>query len=701
MQFSQHPSHKGRAWRDRIAGRIITIGGLTVLVTLAVLIWHLLYVTTPLLLSPSLKPVKSWSVPQTEELLLLEDLSAGRAILSMAGDCQLNLYQSGESGASQLELLKTMPQPCQLSTKALHQGGERYLFQLGTDGLVRMERLIRVAQRIERIQELSFLVKPVVPEVIQRWQVALSERWLAVALRSDKQWHIHWVSRDRPLQNFTQELDGDGNVLLLPSVTTALWYKDNQAIFTSPDSHQRITTKHPIETADAFLDHKAVLMGLQGGEVQKWSSFNQRGQFVYQQIYTLPDTLSIKQMQMISGRDLGVILTHKHELLLFLGSTGEILQRQPLNKAVQSFFVTGNKLFLQHQQNIEQWQIENASSIVSFESLWSKVWYHGYEEPDTIWQSTTSADNAQAKYSLVPLVIGSLKAALFALMVAIPLALGAAIYTAYFVPDSLRNWLKPGIEMLEAVPSVVIGFIAAIWLIPVVEDRLLAIVLFLWGLPVGLIISAFLQKPISRWLSLKWQSGWELIMAIPLVLLVAWLAFLLGADLQDWLWPQGWFAENQTYSSKNALVVALALGVAIVPSIYSLAEDAIYEVPTHLRQASFALGATRAQTLRYVVLVAAYPGIFSSVMLGLSRAFGETMIVLMVTGNTPVADWDPFSGLRALTANIAIELPEAEVNSIHYRILFFTALLLFAFTFVINTLAELIRGRLRRHYQNV
>ncbi|GGD66000.1 ABC transporter permease subunit [Lacimicrobium alkaliphilum] len=701
MQLSQQQSHKGRAWRDKMAGRIITVGGLTVLVTLAVLIWHLLYVTSPLLLTPSLKSVNSWSVPQNEQLLLLEDVSAGRTVLSMAEDCQLNLYQAKAPRSSDMELLKTLPQSCQVSTRALHHGGERYLFQLGGDGLIRMERLIRVAQRIERMQELSFLVKPALPEVIQHWQVALSQRWLTVAIQSDQQWHIHWVSRDRPLDNFTQELDGSGRLLLLPSVKSALWYEDNQAVFTSPDSSQRIVTQQPIETVTAFPDHKAVLIGLEGGEVQKWSSFNQQGQFVYQQIYTLPEQVSIRQMQMFSGKDLGVILSHEQELLLFLGSTGEILQRHTLDKPARGFFLSGNKLFVHHNSSIEQWHIDHASSIVSFESLWEKVWYHGYEEPDYIWQSTTSADTAQAKYSLVPLVVGSLKAALFALMVAIPLALGAAIYTAYFVPDSLRSWLKPGIEMLEAVPSVVIGFIAAIWLVPVVEHHMLAIVLFLWGLPVGLIISAFLQKPVSRWFSLKWQSGWELIMAVPLVLLIAWLAFESGGSLQQWLWPQGWFTDSHTYSSKNALVVALALGLAIVPSIYSLAEDAIYEVPSHLRQASFALGATRAQTLRYVVLVAAYPGIFSSVMLGLSRAFGETMIVLMVTGNTPVADWDPFSGLRALTANIAIELPEAEVNSIHYRILFFTALLLFAFTFVINTLAELIRGRLRRHYQNV
>ena len=155
-------------------------------------------------------------------------------------------------------------------------------------------------------------------------------------------------------------------------------------------------------------------------------------------------------------------------------------------------------------------------------------------------------------------------------------------------------------------------------------------------------------------------------------------------------------AVAQTSVGKTTIVVAIALGIAISPSIYSLAEDAISSVPDELKQASFALGATRLQTLHNVVLYVATPGILAAVMLGFGRAFGETMIVLMVTGNTPIASWSLLEGLRALTANLAIELPEADVNSTHYQILFLTAGILFAFTFVVNTIAELLRQRLRR-----
>jgi phosphate transport system permease protein len=142
--------------------------------------------------------------------------------------------------------------------------------------------------------------------------------------------------------------------------------------------------------------------------------------------------------------------------------------------------------------------------------------------------------------------------------------------------------------------------------------------------------------------------------------------------------------------------VAIALGIAISPTIFSLAEDAIEAVPEGLKRASFALGATRLQTLKNVVLKTAFPGIVAALMLGLGRAFGETMIVLMVTGNTPVADWDLLASLRAMTANLAIELPESEVDSAHYRVLFLTAFLLFLFTFVVNTIAEILRVRSRK-----
>ncbi|HET6592038.1 MAG TPA: ABC transporter permease subunit, partial [Xanthomonadales bacterium] len=201
-------------------------------------------------------------------------------------------------------------------------------------------------------------------------------------------------------------------------------------------------------------------------------------------------------------------------------------------------------------------------------------------------------------------------------------------------------------------------------------------------------------------------EGWEPLLLIPpllgLVVLAMWLgdpvqSLLFGGDLRTWLSNEA----GISYDQRNALVVGCAMGFAVIPTIFSIAEDAVFGVPKSLSDGSLALGATPWQTLLFVVLPTASPGIFSALMIGLGRAVGETMIVLMATGNTPIMDWNLFEGMRTLAANIAVEMPESEVNSSHYRILFLAALVLFLFTFVVNTGAELVRQRLREKYSSL
>jgi phosphate transport system permease protein len=151
-----------------------------------------------------------------------------------------------------------------------------------------------------------------------------------------------------------------------------------------------------------------------------------------------------------------------------------------------------------------------------------------------------------------------------------------------------------------------------------------------------------------------------------------------------------------TYIQRNALIVGFAMGFAIIPLIYTIAEDALSSVPDHLRSASLGAGATRWQTTTRIVVPTAMSGLFSAVMIGLGRAVGETMIVLMAAGNTPIMDWNIFKGFRTLSANLAVELPEAEQGSTHFRVLFLTALALFAITFAVNTVADWVRQRFRR-----
>jgi phosphate transport system permease protein len=220
------------------------------------------------------------------------------------------------------------------------------------------------------------------------------------------------------------------------------------------------------------------------------------------------------------------------------------------------------------------------------------------------------------------------------------------------------------------------------------------------------LLAAYLWHRLPSSLRGRLPDGWEAALLIPVVALTTWFALgispmvehaLFGGDMPHWLQTKMGIGFDQ----RNSLVVGMAMGFAVIPTIFSIAEDAIFAVPKHLTNGSLALGATPWQTLVRVVLLTASPGLFSAVMMGVGRAVGETMIVLMATGNTPVMDMSIFQGMRTLSANIAVEMPESEVNSTHYRVLFLAALVLFLFTFLFNTGAELIRQRLRAKYSSL
>ena len=357
-------------------------------------------------------------------------------------------------------------------------------------------------------------------------------------------------------------------------------------------------------------------------------------------------------------------------------------------------------------KNIYFWKLDNKHPEVSVKSLWQEVWYEGYPKPDYIWQSSASNNDFEPKYSLTPLVFGTLKAAFYAMLVAIPLALMGAIYSAYFMTPIMRQYVKPTVELMGALPTVILGFLAGLWLAPTLEENLAGFFLMFMLLPVGVMAFAYAWYNLPARILEKIPEGWEAAILIPVILLTGWFAFaisvpletaLLGETLRDWFkneWGIG-------YDQRNSLVVGMAMGFAVIPTIFSIAEDAIFSVPKHLTVGSLALGATTWQTMTRVVLLTASPGIFSAVMIGLGRAVGETMIVLMATGNTPVMDLSVFQGLRTLAANIAVEMPESQVDSTHYRVLFLAALVLFLFTFVFNTLAEIIRQRLREKYSSL
>ncbi len=244
----------------------------------------------------------------------------------------------------------------------------------------------------------------------------------------------------------------------------------------------------------------------------------------------------------------------------------------------------------------------------------------------TSWQPVSRVP----KYGLLPLVMGSFKVTLLAILIAGPIAILAALFTASFAPKWSKEIIKPSIEILAGFPSVVIGFFALVILATLMQD--------LFGYQYRL----------------------------------------------------------------NVFVGGVAMSLAVIPIIYTVAEDALTAVPKYLTEASLALGATKWQTAAFVTLPAATPGVFAAVLLGFGRAFGETMIVLMATGNAALLSLNFLEPIRTMSATIGAEMAEVVFGDTHYNVLFLLGAILFIFTFTLNAVAEIfIRQRLMKRFKGM
>ena len=378
---------------------------------------------------------------------------------------------------------------------------------------------------------------------------------------------------------------------------------------------------------------------------------------------------------------------------------------EPLSTAAYSPKGDG-VLFVTADGSVYDYGLDNPHPETTIKTLFGKVWYESYPKPTYTWQSTGGTDDFEPKLSLIPLIFGTLKATLYAMIFAIPLAILGAIYTSQFAHPKIRNIIKPTVEIMAALPSVVIGFIAGLWLAPLMKDVLVEFIIMLVLLPVLIIFFVYFFDKLPRKITDPFKHGYEVFLMIPIVIVSVFICYYIGkavtdsvfgGDVQNWLYT----VLDIKYDQRNSIVVGIAMAFAVMPIIFTITEDSLASVPAHLTSASLALGASRWQTAVKVILPAASPGIFSAVMIGFGRAVGETMIVLMATGNTPIMDWSIFNGMRTLSANIAVEIPEAPHGGTLYRTLFLSGLLLFMMTFVVNTIAELVRQRLRKKYASL
>ena len=733
-----------REFKDRLARVVVTGGGIMVIVAIVLIFFYLLYVVVPLFNSAELRSENQFSQVPTKNVHLTLD-EYNEVALSLDENASLRFFDAHNgSEISTVEL----PVPPSNTVSSFSAGtastgvfaygldnGQAIVFQeafkisypQGTQRLITPEILYPVGEELVVVDPQG---QPLEMLTIQSYD----DQTTLVALTADKRLVMSRITKDVnfldetdfTLENETIEiplesrspvskirLDIDQRELYVIHADGNIAYYDVQ----NADQARlvqlvmAVPEEVSITSVEFLTGGISLLVGRSDGQIDQWFPVRDaENNYSIQRIRSFADQdspiRSIAPEQSRKGflalddaGNLGIYHTTAERNLLvenILTDANATIALSPRANGLLTVAANGDTRF---------YDIENEHPEVSWHSLWEKVWYESRSEPEYIWQSSSSSNDFEPKLSLTPLTFGTLKAAFYAMMVAIPLAIMGAIFTAYFMSPGMRNLVKPTIEIMEALPTVILGFLAGLWLAPIAENNLPGIFSILILTPIMVVLTAWLWTKLPKSIRHRIPDGWEAAILIPVVVLVGFASMQLSLPLEHLLFngdmPAWLESHGIGFDQRNSLVVGMVMGFAVIPTIFSITEDAIFNVPKQLTIGSLALGATPWQTLTKVVLLTASPAIFSAVMIGLGRAVGETMIVLMATGNTPIMDFNIFEGFRALSANIAVEMPEAAVNSTHYRVLFLAALVLFLVTFVFNTLAELVRQRLRKKYSSL
>ncbi|BAN51296.1 ABC transporter permease subunit [Metapseudomonas resinovorans] len=733
---------KMRALKDRLTRWYVLVGGLAVLAAITLIFFYLAYVVLPLFQGAELTARKVQSPAWLQQdagkplLLALEEQNMVGMRVANTGEVQFFSVKDGS-----LMKRQQLPLPGGVSVASIGQdqpGSALVVLGLSNGQALIFQHSYKVTYPDNHktiTPQVSFpygeapMALDAQGRALEHVAINGNDETLVLAASTGSQLHVQQVVSEENM--LTGETTQEQTSIDLPQIAEPI-----KAIYIDP-RHQWLYVLNGRAHADVFslrekslngryklledasrevtasntlLGGISMMIGDSKGGIAQW--FMARDPDGSSRLKHIRDfqlgTDPVVQITPEERRKGFVALDASGHLGVFHSTANRTLLVEPVTdgSGVLALSPRANKVLVEEGNQFLPFRLRNPHPEISFSALWSKVWYESYDEPKYVWQSTAANTDFEPKLSLAPLTFGTLKAAFYAMLLAAPLAIAAAIYTAYFMAPAMRRKVKPVIELMEALPTVILGFFAGLFLAPYVEGHLPGIFSLLLLTPFGILLAGFIWSRLPESIRLRVPDGWEAAILIPVVGGTAWLALGMSPILESWFFGGDmrlWISNDLgiTYDQRNALIVGLAMGFAVIPNIFSIAEDAVFSVPRSLTYGSLALGATPWQTMTRVVLLTASPGIFSALMIGLGRAVGETMIVLMATGNTPVMEANIFEGMRTLAANVAVEMPESEVGGSHYRVLFLSALVLLTFTFIMNTLAELIRQRLRKKYASL
>ncbi|CAJ1820253.1 TPA: ABC transporter permease subunit [Aeromonas hydrophila] len=730
-----------RRIKDKLAKYGVTTGGALVLVALLLIFFYLLYVVKPIFNGATMEPTASFTLPVAGKTAWLGVEEQNEIGYRFSDKGQVNFFAvQGDGKVKVGQVLGQAQVKGDITAVAPPAPGQKLIAYGFADGKAQVvQPYFKVSypndvRVIEPSLQSPFGKEPVVvdpqgkaltlmvfeatKDKMATAAVTADGRGVMAVMSGEENFlsgDIEWSAQNYSIPSLPRHVD---QMLLTPNLRILFVREGNRLSVYDIHNLNDISLRDVMEInapnanvtrVELLSGASSLLVGNDNGVISQWFEVARDGKRQFTQIRDFKGDGAVAQLTPEHFRK-GFISADKEGTVSFFHATGEtkLLSEKVEGGALSALAISPrhNVLLMQQGDAFKLFAVENEHPEVTWSALWQQVWYEGYPEPQYVWQSTSASNDFEAKLSLVPLVFGTLKASFYAMVFAVPLGVAGAIYTAYFMSAGLRKYVKPTVEIMAALPTVILGFLAGLWLAPIIEGALPGVVLLLILLPMGMLLTAliwnYLPERGKSWL----PEGWHAILLIPVLLLIGWGAFAVSPLIEN-AFMHGdsriWLTHEMgiKFDQRNSLVVGIAMGFAVIPTIFSIAEDAVFSVPKHLTQGSLALGATPWQTLSRVVILTASPGIFSAVMMGLGRAVGETMIVLMATGNTPIMDFSMFQGLRTLAANIAVEMPESEVGSSHYRVLFLAAFVLFVFTFLFNTLAEFIRQRLREKYSSL
>ncbi|MCB9056993.1 MAG: ABC transporter permease subunit [Calditrichae bacterium] len=718
---------------DRWSRRVITTGGYGIIISIVSILLFLIYQSLPLAKGASINEILSMPATRSENPVVLTGVDPYLEVFYELDNRGSIKFYNVDSKA----LIKEDQLPLKANEKILTAAKgnlTKEIFTVGSDSgrlitssiemkpeytksgrtieaMVYQEEEWQAATENDtipnHIEKLTFVENSDGTRVWS-WIDHTGKLWLRIYDAEDEEEYLYDLSEDisGQITSFSLSHNAENLVVALKD-KNVYWFDISD--FEKIQLKDRWTLETIADAVNYLLGDQAVAIGGQDGSVSVWFPVRSPANlFKFRKVHEfISHNAAIDQIYVSSRNRNFLTVDTKGNVKLHYSTTGQTqLEFKPADFPVTAaaFSPKSNAiLVVDGQKRFSLYNLENPHPETTLKTLFGKVWYEGYPKEEFVWQSTGGSDEFESKLSLIPLIFGTFKGTLFAMFFSVPLAIFAAIYVSQFAPKRLARQIKPTIEIMAALPSVVIGFLAGLYFSPLFEEYLMVIFLFVILLPLFFLIALFIWQRIPEKMQARFPLGIEILFVIPIgiITLVFAMSFdhvveqiLFQGNFQQWLYS----TLQITYETRNSLVVGFALGFAVIPIIFTVSEDAISNVPESLSSASLALGASKWQTVRRVVLPAASGGIFAAIMLGLGRAVGETMIVLMATGNTPIIDLNPFNGFRAMSACIAVEIPEAPVGGTLYRVLFFTGLLLFVFTFIVNTLSSLIGDRLRKKY---